>query len=576
MNLSQAIKNKFGVPDFYDGEWYSIRCPVHHDESASAGLNFHDKMFNCFSPDCGSMPFWKLAKHLEINYDEGVEEANDIFQDWLDNVVEDMQKVRPIVLRKQVEAYVNFLIDRKIDPKTIEECGGYYCSEEGTDNYGYLVFEYGRGKDGKPKSVRRRIIGEGDRFRQSPNTDNTDSKSLFGRDFAKHDTIIITEGITDYLTLWQYYKSVDRNGRGISISENKFQIGLCASFGSKLTKAQAYLLRKKTIFILYDRDYEGFNGTEQASKILKEYGCRVIPLEIPDSFADEKYGYKIDVNSAYCLDGSRFFDWLESSISKYSIFDNSYVRDNFLAKDQPPLRRIKTNIRGLDAALHGGIPTGLHAIAGKEKIGKSSLLIYLGIQAALSGQRVLLVSYELSKTQMWSRIASYFSEHIWSEIEDRRDILEEETEKKLYEISSLIRVERDWTMDEVATASTNFDTIGIDYIQRMPYDGTDERAGIKRNTYALGDIAYTGAGKNVILLSSMPEQGTTIFKETNVIKYAIQTGWVISRIQGNLLQLENFQNTRGKQEFKIYLEMDYGHQRPKEVPPPTLDDFTRR
>lgn len=566
MNLSQAIKNKFGVPDFYDGEWYSLCCPLngHRDESASAGLNFQDKMFNCFI--CGSFPFWKLAKELEIEFNE-IEETNDNFADWLDNAIEESTKSRPVVLRKQVEAYVNFLIERKLDPKTIEECGGYYCSEEGTDNYGYLVFEYGKGKDGKSKTVRRRIIGEGDRFRQSPNTDGTDSKSLFGRDFAKYDTIIITEGITDYLTLWQRNKTTGIGNR---------QLGLCASFGAKLTKAQAYLLRKKTIFILYDRDYEGFNGTEQASKLLKEYGCRVIPLEIPDSFADEKYGYKIDVNSAYCLDSGRFFEWLESSISKYSIFDNSYVRDSFLAKDQPSLRRIKTNIRGLDAALHGGIPTGLHAIAGKEKIGKSSLLIYLGIQAALSGQRVLLVSYELSKTQMWSRIASYFSEHIWSEIEDNRDCIEAVAEEQTKQISELIRVERDWTIDEVNVASSSFDVIGIDYIQRMPYDGNDERAGIKRNTYSLGDIAYSGNGKNIICLSSMPEQGTTIFKETNVIKYAIQTGWVISRIQSNLLQLENFQNTRGKQEFKIYLEMDYGHQRPKEVPPPTLDNFTQR
>jgi hypothetical protein len=575
MNLSQAIAKRFNLDDSYEnlylkpeGYFHSIRCPLHHDETSSAGLNFRDRMFNCFSPDCGSMPFWKLAKELEILYDDAVEETNNIFSNWFDDVIENGTRSRPMVLRKQVEAYANFCIDRQLDPMVIKECGGYYVSDESHEDYGHLVFQYGKGKDGQPKTIKRRIIGQGDRFRQGTNADSGDSKSLFGRDFNKYDTVILLEGVTDYLTLWPYYSNFAASGTK--------PIGVVASFGAKLSKHQAYLLRNKTIFILFDRDFDGCEGATKAKELLREKGCNVHILEIPEEFSDyEKYGYKIDVNSAYCKSSTAFIDWLNSSLARFSNFDSSYVTNTFLAKDVPPLKRIKTNLAGLDGVLCGGIPVGLHAIAGKEKIGKSSLLIYLGIQAALARQKVLLVSYELTKQQMWARIASYFSEHIWSEIEDKRDVVELDTQNALIEMSNLIRVERDWTIDEVKTASSNFDVIGIDYIQRMPYEGADERAGIKRNTYSLGDIAYAGQGKNVILLSSMPETGTTIFKETNVIKYAIQTGWVISRIQGNLLQLENFQNTRGKQEFKVYLEMDYGHQRPKEIPPPTLSDFTR-
>lgn len=559
MNLSQAIANKFHVHNHWqrgynDSEWFPIKCPLHNDESASAGLNFHSKIFNCFAPDCGSMPFWKLAKHLEIHYEENGEEQNGIdFTDFLDNFVENGTKARPLVLRKQVEAYTNFLLERQLRPEAVEECGGQYISDESHQDYGHLVFTYGVDKNGQPKFVKRRVIGTGDRFRNST-TDGTESKALFGKHFASYNTVILLEGVTDYITLWQEsYRNI------------------VASFGAKFSKQQAYLLRNKIIFILYDRDYDGFSGANRAEELLKELGCTVIKLEIPEEYGES--GKKIDVNSAYCYKRIGFLDWLAQSIRKYSIYDNDYISTTFLGTTET-IRRFSTNLPILDSNTNGGFPIGLHAIAGKEGIGKSSFLIYLAIKAAQQGNKVLLVSYELSKDQMWSRIASHFDNNCWSDIEDNH-VMSPNTEEVIKELSSLIRVERDWTIDEVKAASNNFDVIGIDYIQRMPYDGSDERAGIKKNTYLLGDLAYQKDGKIIFLLSSMPEQGTTVFKETNVIKYAVQTGWILHRITGNILQLENIKNTRGKKGWSTYMDMDYGHQKPREVPPPELSNFTK-
>jgi 5S rRNA maturation endonuclease (ribonuclease M5)/archaellum biogenesis ATPase FlaH len=505
------------------------------------------------------MPFWKLARHLEIEYD-GIDEINDNFTDFLNNLIEDNTKSRPLVLRKQVEAFTNFLLERQLKPETVAECGGYYVSDETHQDYGYLVFEYGVDKYGKTKSVRRRIVGIGDRFRNSGSTGDGDSKALFGRDFLSFDTVILVEGITDYLTLWQEsYRNI------------------VASFGAKLSKQQAYLLENKTVFILFDVDYDGASGALRAKEILKEWGCNVHILKIPKQFSNVQYGNKIDVNSAYCTDRDGFLNWLELAISKYSIYDSDYVSNTFLATAQKEFRRLRTQIDGLDALLLGGFPVGLHGIAGKEKAGKSSVLIYLAIQAAIQGMKTLLVSYELTKEQMWARIASYFDpEHQWAEIEENHLILPEFVQNTLRAISEKIRVERDWSIDEIKTSSKNFDVIGIDYIQRMPYDGNDERTGIKKNTYALGDLAYSGNGKIIILNSSMPETNSGItFKETNAIKYAIRTGYILTKVQSNLVSLDVILNTGGIADKKIWLEMDYTHQKIKETVPPELTNFIK-
>lgn len=563
MNLSQAIADRFKISQFsinYQEDKYTpIHCPYpdHNDSDSSAGLNFRYKHFNCFV--CGGASFQTLAHRLQIPYDESIEETNIIFEDFFDNFIESNTKARPVVLRKQVEAYTNFLLERKLKPETIEEIGGYYISDESHQDYGHLVFNYGVDKYGQPKYVKRRIIGTGDRFRNST-TDGTESKALFGGDFVSRNTVVLVEGVSDYATLWQRKPTA---------------YGIAASFGAKLSKQQAYLLRNKIIFILYDRDYEGYSGAIKAAELLREFGCTVIILEIPDEFADEKFGNKIDVNSAYCKSGDKFFDWLDASINKYSLFDDNYISTSFLAQDQRPFRRLRTNIAGLDSALSGGFPVGLHAIAGKEKVGKSSMFTFLEVQAALQGLNVLDVTYELSKEQKWSRIASHISNNAWTEIEANHLILDYDSQLALASLSKHIRIEKDWTIDEIKAASKNFDVICIDYIQRMPYEGNDERQGIKRNTYELGNLAYSGEGKIVICLSSMPETGTTIFKETNAIKYAVRTGWILSKFSGNLLELECIANTGGLGNQKIYLEMNYANQRPKEVPPPELKEFTQ-
>lgn len=554
MNISQAIANKFGVVYNWreEQEWHTIKCPFHQDDSASAGLNFHSKMFNCFSPDCGSMPFWKLAKQLELEYD-GIDYQD--FQEWFDNHIEGNAKSRPIVLRKQVEAYTNFLLERKLKPETIEELGGYYVSDESHQDYGHLVFDYGVDKYGKSKSVKRRIIGTGDRFRQSNNTGDGDTKSLFGKCYNSQSTIILVEGVTDYCTLWQ-----------------ESYHNITASFGAKISKQQAYLLRNKIVFILFDRDYEGYSGALRAAEILKEYNCTTIILEIPENFGNGQT--KVDVNSAYCFDADRFLDWLHKSIQKYNTYDTEYMTSRFLSNNNGIFKQVSTGLTAFDKLLNGGFATGIHGIAGPTSSGKSSLVTVFEHRFTDQDFDVLSISYEISKEQKYSRLGSRFDlSHSWAEIEKDHSILSMQAQNNLMELSGKLRIENDWTIDEIIAASKNFDVIIVDYIQRMPFEGSDEMQGIKNNFYKLNNLAING--KIVIVMSSMPEAGTTIFKGTNVLKYGFASGWILSRVRDNICSLECVKNTRGNANITNYIEIKYANQRAMDSVPPELNSFIK-
>ena len=552
MNLKDAVRHRFNVNTFsiLEDYFYPVNCPYHDDSNASAGLNFKDKMFNCLA-GCGAFPFWKIAKDLNISYDD-IDESNDDFNDFLNTLIENGTTPKPTKLRKQVEAYTNFLLERKIDPKVVEEFGGYYVSDESHQDYGHLVVPYKTNKG--TKYVRRRILGDGQRFIQSPNQGDGDSKALLGKGFDSYNTIILVEGLTDLFTIWKHYPNA------------------VASFGCRFTKQQGYLLRNKTVFILYDRDYEGYEGSKKAAEILREYGCRVIILEIPDHFKSLDNSHKIDPNSAYCVAGDKFISWLNYEINKYTSYDSQYVSRVFGNKeDVSKLTQFPTGIHQLDRMLNGGFASGIHGIAGRSGIGKSSLITELTYKAWLSGLKVLSLSYELSKEQMYSRLASRFSKFSWSEIEKDKSVLEPEALCSLQDMAEDIKVELGWNIDQIMTAIDKFDVLIVDYIQRMEFEGNDTRKGIDLNMGKLSNLARD-KNKIIFIISSMAE-GQDNFKESGSILYMCQTGSYLRRINANVLQWEFIKHTRGIAGQSIFIDVSFANQTIKETTPPELRNF---
>lgn len=543
MNLSQAIRNRFGIT--YEGAedmWFSILCPFHNDNNPSASINFKLQRFTC-KAGCEGRSLKTMAKDLEIEYD-GLESETMVEEDWLNYLI-DTTAVRKKPLKQQAKEFADFLISRQLKLETIEEFNGEYISDQSHQDYGHLVIPYGRNK-----YVKRRIIdGTDSRFKQSGNQGSGDNKSLFGRPEYWRDKVILCEGITDYLTLWQQ-----------EIREG------CATFGANTSDAQMYLLRGKTVFILFDRDFSGYTGARKAAEQLKKYNAIPIILEIPKEFGDADTD-KVDVNSAYVHSGDKFINWLLEQINSYSVFDTDYIRGTFL-ENKRTVKYISTGIMGLDRSLNGGFATGLHAIAGMPEAGKSTLVSYLINEFVESDHKVLALSYELTKEQMYSRLASIISTvHSWSDIEKDHDIITGVMANYLNQISSRLRIENNWTIDQIKAASKNFDVIIVDYAQRMPFDGTDERAGIKNNCRELSNL--TRDGKMIILISSIPrsmydKEGKNVFKETGDIEYICQSGYILSKMTPEIAQLKMIKNTRGVCK-EIYLQMDYAHQRIKET-----------
>lgn len=542
MNLNQAIANYFNLGINYEQDWTSISCCFHSDTHASAGLNFNEKMFNCFA-GCEAMPFWKLAKELNLEYDNEEQEIEeDNFTTFLDEMFSHTPKLK---IRKQAEAYTNFLFERKIKPETIEEFGGYYESKQDSNDYGFLIIPYGR-----DKYIKRRIIGNGERFRNTTG----DSKDLFGRDIASCDSIILVEGVTDYFTLWQ------------QVFGNGTSIGLAATLGAKVSKKQMYLLRNKKVFILFDGDYEGYVGARKAAEYLKEFKAVPIILDYPERFVSEDT--KCDANNVFIHYGTAFIQWLTEQINQYNSFDNFYIRSNFNRNDiseRNRLSQFSTGLVQVDNILNGGFASGIHGIAGRSGIGKSSLITELTCQAANQDKRVLSLSYELSKEQMWSRIASRYSQYSWSDIEKDKSIIEEDVGIALEQISNLVRIELGWTIDQVLAAIDNFDVVIVDYIQRMEFEGNDTRKGIDINMGKLSNLARD-KNKIIFIISSMAETIDN-FKESGSILYMCQSGSYLRKVSVNILQWEFIKNTRGVAGKSIYLDIDFAHQRVKETIP---------
>jgi KaiC/GvpD/RAD55 family RecA-like ATPase/5S rRNA maturation endonuclease (ribonuclease M5) len=542
MNLTQAIASRFNVTiNGYLPEWVTIACPIHNDNNASAGLNFENQMFNCLA-GCGALHFTVLAERLGVIYNGFKIEKTD----WLNKLIDNTTPIKPRPLKIQAQQYADFLISKKLKPETIEELGGYYVNDITHPDYGHLVIEYEKGK-----TFRRRIIdGDG---RPHRNTKG-EERGFLKAGIYKLDTVILCEGFTDYATL--------------------YQIGfrnIAGTLGVQLEPKQLYCLYGKVVFVLFDVDYAGHMGTKKAIEILKEFKATVVPLKIPERFRNGEEN-KIDINSAYCYDSVGFTNWLQESISRYATYDVNYMANTFLQNNRT-VKYVATGIPSLDSALNGGFATGMHAIAGMPEAGKSTLKTYFIDTFVSQDQKVLSVDYELTKEQNWARFASRTSKHSWVDIEKDHSIIEAETVDRLNYLSSRVKVETDWTIEQIKVASKNFDIIIVDYIQRMPYEGDDERAGIKYNARQLGNLCRED-GKIVILISSIPrsmyeKSGKAVFKESGDIEYIIQSGYIISKIMPDVMEVEMIKNTRGPSKT-FHLNTDYAHQIVREQMKPEL------
>ena len=510
-----SINEYFDIPPGTTGE-IPVHCPYpdHVDRNPSASYNVDKGLFNCFL--CGG-----------LNQDQLIELINGE-QPMESNVEPEEQSVAVTDTTGQVVDINTYLRKRGFDfaedlGVTISGSTGKICFFDGAVTHNY--------------------DGQGHKY-----DNRTGEKSILwvGGEPAYDETAVwLTEGLFDAMSIWSCFDK----------SYKKLSVGSC--LGSSLSKNQMFSLRDKTVFLVFDNDPAGFLGAKELQKKLRDYRCTAIILEIPHEYNDP--------NEFLVKDADGLRSWVGKVQAEYNVTDSTYV-DRLFGGDVEDLPAISTGSDKWDSLMTGGFRAGVHVVAAESSVGKSSFAVGFSRQASLQGYRCLYITNEISKRQVWSRIASSFNGQPWSAIEVSPTSLSEEARVEVQRVAANMTVRVGWDVDQIKYASDSYDVIVVDYLQRMagPF-GDQTKQNIDHNISCLSDLARD-KGKVIIVISSLNRagygEGFTLakLKESGNIEYVAQSVVGLTREQDSSKMLVTMaKNTRGPIRG-FYLHADLGRQ----------------
>jgi hypothetical protein len=386
-------------------------------------------------------------------------------------------------------------------------------------------------KDDKPKYLSR------------PDT----KKELFWitRPQSEAQAVWLTEGMFDGLTLAQIIP-------GASIAS----VFGANSFSEKM----GYDLRGRTVFVLFDADHAGYKGAKDTAETLVEFDANPIILELPDRLGN-------DLNQAWVEDRDELVAWVNKRRAEFATSDEGYVQRLFGEKDSEHILTVPTGSAQWDHLMAGGFRPGVHVVGAESGAGKTSWAVSEAKTAASSGHRVLYVTNEVSKRQLWARLASTYDGTCWAEIEQDPTLMEPHL-AQIMALGENIRVVAGWGVPKIKYQAWKYDVIIVDYLQRMdgPYNGDSTKQNVDYNISELSNLGRD-LGKVVIVISSMNRNayGNDVskkdFKESGSIEYVSQSvaGFRKSSTSDRI-QVVVVKNTRGK-EGRFWLSADLAHQR---------------
>lgn len=330
------------------GKNYFGLCPFHREKTPSFSVETGKQIFYCFGCGKGGNVFQFISLVEKLDFIESVRLLADrvkiVLPESDDEEQAEKAKLKLSVLNINLlaaryynevlnsnhgKAAAEYLKKREITSHTARKFGLGYSSDQWDDLYIYLkskgieeehMLQSGlimRSSNGKIydrfKSrlmfpifdVRGNVIGFGGRvmdssmpkYVNSPETVvYTKGKHLYALNFAKNadsKTLIVVEGYMDVISLYQ-------NGIDFAV----------ASLGTALTESQGRILKKyaEEIVISYDGDTAGQSATKRGLDLLRDMGCNVKVLTVPDGKDPDDYirkkgsdGFKKLVNSALTL-----------------------------------------------------------------------------------------------------------------------------------------------------------------------------------------------------------------------------------------------------------------------------------
>ena len=366
------------------------------------------------------------------------------------------------------------------------------------------------------------------------------------------DSVFLTESPLDALTLIQtgYVNTVGLLG-----------IGTARRF------ARAF--KGKDVLLILDNDEPGRNARKAWGDELEGAGALVTQIYFD--------GGK-DINEIYQKDPDGFKGRIRAALGQAErdkarrFGDVDYLENDFL-KPEEKKEPIKTGFNRLDEKLGGGFYPGVIVLGGETSIGKTAMAVYWTIKAAEQKRRVLYLSYELSKKQMWARIFGTVIKSPFRDIHfdpDRGKKYEKEYTEKVQPLAEYIHVMENATFEGVSgflensrAAGFPFSLLVVDYIQRMPnLEGErsqERRIQITNLIHELqGDIARNH-DLSVLALSSYSRGATATggdpgmsYKESGDIEYTAQVSlslWAADGLREQsepTLTLKIWKNTIGE------------------------------
>jgi archaellum biogenesis ATPase FlaH len=524
LSPSAFVASKLNLTGKEKGE-VSVNCPFHQDATASASLNFKKGLLNCHGECHRGWNLLQVAKKLGWKQQEKK------------RILKPKLKSSKLSEEGMLELASQFLADR--GQTSFEDVPVTITVDSNRDSttFGYIYFRV----DGMPKKsyVARNVLNNGNpKYLNSKSSKNL---VLFS-DKDSYDHFWLVEGIFDALAL---YRAGIKN------------VGMV--LGS-FNKKSLFPLRDKTLFILFDNDFDGWDGARKSAEQFREFGGNPVILELPR-------GNWKDVDEFWRTDRKQFKKFLKDTVSEFASNDVPYVKSAFTG-DSKPLQILETGFPTLDNLLGGGFKDGAHVISGPQGLGKTSFVCMLAASAALEqGKRVLIASYELPKFQYWARFASLESDLSWSQIEVSPTSVEPAVSKYLAKLAKNIRVVNRWPIGKIRYVLDKYDVVIIDYLQRMPsQDLAEENLNVARNIRSIGDLAVNG-NKIILVISSLSNQGN--LKWSGDIGYVVQS-WLDLKPSGlgdgKLISAVLKKNTRGGM-GEFFLQPDFAHQIYTEVDP---------
>ena len=261
------------------------------------------------------------------------------------------------------------------------------------------------------------------------------------------------------------------------------QGGVYALGTSDLPAALAYALQDYHVLLALDNDVAGYMGAKRALEECKGTDTPATRVRLR--------AWK-DPGEAWATSGAALGAWVRRHEERLAPDERAYVAS--LLKGKEPLLVLPSGVPAVDRAVE--YAPGLHTLQGMTTVGKSSWAIWVAVQAALEGRHVVYVTTELTKRQVWARIASVLSgAPSWVRLEKNLALLKPAAQKQLGILSERVRVlgNRGPRQIENDARAHGAHLVVVDYLQRLHGTVVDgdgvTAASLGAVTGELGDLA---------------------------------------------------------------------------------------